>query len=130
MNYLIRYFRLFEVNHNYIIFKIFRKSMKCWKYGKITIFRNRHCVKYHRYKLHNFFIIIKFKFYSNTLTTIFIILQILVSSQGANQNRENLGMTQGAIVNKCVTKDPHKYKWSGTAACSLEAGPSTRYPYD
>ena len=59
--------------------------------------------KKNQFQLNYVLIIIKYRFYSNTLPKIFIRLQIMGSLQDENQNSENLGMTQGAPVNKCIT---------------------------
>ena len=81
-------------------------------FRKILLFQKLTHAKYH----HSPILITLFfndnhiKFFSNTLLSIFIILQIMCSLQDANQNSENLGMTQGAKVNKCITIDPHKNK--------------------
>ena len=52
------------------------------------------------------------------------------SLQDKNQNSENLGMTQGAVVNKCITVHQNGDNSPGTSLYSPETYPSTRSRYD
>ena len=106
-----------KCNHNFQMISKICEMLKIWgkfvfsisienkissKILKKYILQKCSFVKTYQFKLNDLLIIITFRFYSNILPKIFIRLQKMGSLQDENQNSENLGMTQGAPVNKCI----------------------------